>query len=206
MIIDCISDLHGFHPKLDGLGDLLIISGDLTAKDTLSDHIWFRSWIEGIGYDKIIFIAGNHDRYLEGAKSIATPEESIQYLCDSEYEFNGLKIWGSPYTPAFMNWAFMLKNKEEAQAHWHQIPEDTDILITHGPPYGILDKNEDGEHCGCKELLKVVKRVRPKLHVFGHIHEGYGECIRDGIKFVNCSIVDENYRPVNPPIRVLYEM
>jgi Icc-related predicted phosphoesterase len=218
MIIDCISDLHGYHPELQG-GDLLIIAGDLTARDTADQHMDFMEWLGymqnyGTKYKKVIYIAGNHDAFLD--KSIGsygplnTPASwNIIYLCDTGIEFEGLKIWGSPWTPTFFDWHFMKDRGEDIKKMWDLIPDDTDILITHGPAYGIQDevkfssKGNGGKYAGCEELKNTLPRLKNlKLHVFGHVHEGYGQSTVNGVIHVNASIMDHEYKPVNKPIRI----
>ena len=211
MIIDCISDLHGHYPKLEG-GDLLIIAGDLTALDTKNQHLAFVSWISQQKYKKKIWIAGNHDNFLQGTNFIPIKDVGLEYLCDSGTEFEGLKIYGSPWTLKFpgMNphcMAFTCDTEEELDEKWKLIPDDIDILITHSPPYGILDKNIHGEHCGSISLRNKTldgnyfKEFRH--HIFGHIHE-MGSVILDltHSKFINCSYVNERYQPINKPIRI----
>lgn len=199
MIIDCISDLHGYFPTLEG-GDILIVAGDITARDLPAEYIKFFTWFDKQKYRKRILIAGNHDGLFEN-----TPPTfgTWSYLCDSGVEFEGLKIWGSPYTPTFMEWHFMRDRGEAIKKHWDLIPCDTDILVTHGPPSKFLDRTIEDKREGCKDLLEAISRIRPKLHVFGHIHEDYGEVEGGGIHFVNCSHVNERYKPVNKPIRVI---
>lgn len=215
MKVDCISDLHGYYPKLEG-GDLLIVAGDLTARDTENQHDDFFVWINNQPYKKKIFIAGNHDNYIQvnNKKFIKTLQNSdLEYLCDSGTEYENLKIWGSPWTPTFCNWHFMKDRGKEIKAMWDLIPDDIDILITHGPPFGVLDKvkisskgNAEG-FAGCEELRKAIERIQPKLHVFGHIHEGYGQmllkCTPQDIICVNAAIMNEDYEPVNKPITVI---
>ena len=240
MIIDCISDLHGHYPELEG-GDLLIVAGDLTARDTQEEYMEFDDWIYEQNYMHKIVIAGNHDNklmcddpFLDGYLGI-TPE----YLCDSgleiwtEYEITKwgtrpapnakkLKIWGSPWTKWFEGvnphcTAFMLKTEEELAEKWAMIPSDTDILITHSPPKGILDWNKHGKQCGSDSLWERSKEMKNlKLFVFGHIHEAYS-MINTSQLFhgfpeikakslpiiVNASHVNERYEPVNKPVRVI---
>ncbi len=220
MIIDCISDLHGFQPKLDG-GDLLIVAGDITARDVLSQWCEFFEWFAKQQYRKKILIAGNHDGYLKH-QGIRLPSKARQlvgmgaddfdYLCDYETKFEGLKIWGSPWTPTFYNWYFMRDRGEDIKKQWDLIPNDIDILITHGPCYGILDKvvmssrGDKDKHAGCVDLRNAVERIQPKMHVCGHIHSGYGQislkCTPRDVLCVNCSIMDDKYDPVNKPIRI----
>jgi predicted phosphodiesterase len=233
MIIDCISDLHGQLPELEG-GDLLIIAGDFTSRDTEEEHVRFCSWLSlQDHYRKKIIIAGNHDnmwfkiKAQKGLDPINPNYEWFEYLCDSGTEFEGLKIWGSPWTTKFkgMNphcMAFTVDTDEELAEKWALIPDDVDILITHCPPYGILDKvhrkgkhvktlnnlNDEDLHCGSRSLraytLSGNKFKNKKLHIFGHIHEGGGKVIdMISCKFINASHVNERYKPVNKPIRVI---
>ena len=212
MIIDCISDLHGFPPPLPG-GDLLIVAGDLTARDTASEYLKFFSWLMQQSYKKIILIAGNHDGEIEkGFVEVKFYQGSrIVYLEDSYTEYEGLKIWGSPWTPTFGSWHFMQDRGAPIKEKWDLIPDDTDILITHGPAYGILDqvkessrKKGEDRFAGCKELRNAIFRVKPKLHVFGHIHEmGCKKVNLTTTTFVNACIMDEKYRPIHSAVRVI---
>lgn len=218
MIIDCIGCLHGHFPTLEG-GDLLIVTGDLTAKHTEKEHFRFNEWIENQKYKKVIVIAGNHDTWIEDNECLGTADydgQIVEYLCNSGTEFEGLKIWGSPASLWFKGInpkcnAFTGSEKDLSKK-WALIPDDTDILITHSPPYGILDgiPNEyDGSifHVGSKSLaLEIGKRENvPKLWVWSHIHEAYGKDLADRVKdckMMNCSHVNEHYQPVNKPIRI----
>jgi predicted phosphohydrolase len=205
MLIDCISDLHGYSPELKG-GDLLIIAGDLTARDTISEYDRFVLWLRELPYRCKVVIAGNHDGLIEKGKVMLNDHlRNIHYLCDSGMEFEGLRIWGSPYTPVFESWYFMRNRGRDIRAHWDLIPNGIDILATHGPPMDILDETEDGIHAGCKDLrITVQERVKPHIHCFGHIHEKGGSVYElDGITYANCSYVDERYRPVNSSIRLV---
>lgn len=227
MIIDCISDLHGYLPKLLG-GDLLIVAGDITNNDSLKSWAEFFLWLKSQNYRKKILISGNHDRFLENGfpkcQSEANDMAELQsflhdmgemevsdfeYLCDSGTTFDGIKIWGSPWT----NWFHGINPKCKAfnrsssklSGKWYKIPDGTDILVTHGPPFGILDTTgTNGESVGNVELLdEVTKRVGPKLHVFGHIHENGGKTMDVGsTTFINASIMNEVYDPVNEPVRI----
>lgn len=227
MIIDCISDLHGFYPKLEG-GDLLIIAGDLTAIDKENEYLHFGAWLSLQNYKRKILISGNHDNFfVKDPKFSCAPvgfeytlkrvDNRIEYLCDSGTEFEGLKIWGSPWTKTFEGMnpkckAFTLDTEEELASKFSLIPDDIDILITHSPPYGILDgiPIEDGSlfHVGSFSLLHIMERIQPKLHVFGHIHEQGGKQIMykhfgPNTWCINCSYVNEYYKPVNKPVRLV---
>jgi Icc-related predicted phosphoesterase len=220
MIIDCISDLHGYCPKLDG-GDLLIVAGDLTASDKPAQYNAFASWLMNQQYHKKIVISGNHDNYLVGLYADEPICKHFDYLCDSGTEFDGLKIWGSPWTRSFEGMnpackAFTLDTEEELAEKWALIPDDIDILVTHSPPSNVLDEvgrfTKSGiiqVNVGSSSLGYKLCTIQPKLHVFGHVHE-HGEKTEkvpmnseDTLICVNASHVNEHYKPVNPPIRVI---
>lgn len=227
MQITAISDLHGHYPQLEG-GDLLIVAGDLTASDTQEEYKKFLCWANSQSYKKVIFIAGNHDNYLVGDFSCMG---KMEYLCDSGTQFEyeepfrnlfddndesfvyrkKLKIWGSPWTKTFpgMNpqcMAFTVDTEEELAEKWKLIPDDIEILVTHGPPYGILDTNESGENCGSISLRKHIENIMPEMVIFGHIHENCGKYVKEkGILYINGSIVDERYRVANSGRRVMFE-
>ena len=206
MKIDCISDLHGYTPALSG-GDLLLIAGDLTARDTTEGYEKLIQWLITVPYKHKVLIAGNHDGLVEAkAVSLSRPEDNIHYLCDSEITIEGLNIWGSPYTPTFMSWHFMRNRGPDIKKHWDLIPSGIDILITHGPPYGIFDANLAGVHVGCQDLLQAVQeRIKPKFHIFGHIHEEAGNMKTIGpTTFVNCSLVDVHYRLRHPAMQIVF--
>lgn len=195
-------------PKLPG-GDLLIVAGDLTARDLFMQYSQFELWLYKQDYAHKIVIAGNHDGFIECDLWNFIPSESLTYLQDSGCTFNGLKIWGSPWTPAFCDWHFMKHTPDELRAVWDLIPDDTDILVTHGPMYGVLDAVSAGSMrpLGCSELRSAIERIKPKLHVCGHIHGGYGQLLfkhsGPNTICVNASIMDEDYYPVNKPIEVI---
>lgn len=205
MIIDAISDLHGHYPKLSG-GDLLIVAGDLTKSDEDAEYLAFFRWLDQQDYDKKILISGNHDNQ---AISQFYFDDDIEYLLDCGTEYEGLRIWGSPWTPLFKGVnprckAFMLP-EEELEAKFALIPDDIDILVTHGPPFSWLDhvaRDEKLVCVGSKALLRAMDRLSRnnlKAHIFGHIHEGRG---LEG-RCYNVSHVDEYYIPVNGPMRII---
>jgi Icc-related predicted phosphoesterase len=205
MKIVCISDTHTLHKNMKiPDGDLLIHAGDVSSRGKLEEIIQFNDWLGTLPHRHKVMIAGNHDFYFESnpphAKSLIT---NAVYLNDSGIEIEGIKIWGSPVQPWFYDWAFNRQRGEDIRKHWDLIPTETDILITHGPPYGILDETARGELVGCEDLLKVIQqRVKPRLHVFGHIHEGYGKTEIGETIFVNAAMVNLQYRPVNQAIVV----
>lgn len=219
MIIDCVADLHGHYPKLEG-GDLLIVAGDLTRQDQAWEYIEFGRWINNQKYRKKIVIAGNHDNIAQKAEPFINPEsDEWKYLCDSGTEFEDLMIWGSPWTKTFPGMnpnckAFTCDTDDELAEKWSLIPSETDILITHSPPFGIFDgvdtnPYDDTEfHVGSHSLnqciLSKVNYPNLKLHVFGHIHEHGGKMVDlVDLKCVNASYVNEKYKPVNKPVRIV---
>jgi Icc-related predicted phosphoesterase len=186
-------------------GDVLIHAGDfMNAGYDPNEAISFNRWLGQQPFRYRLVCAGNHDRLFQNlpevARSLLT---NGTYLEESGITIDGLSFWGSPYTPEFLHWAFMYPRGDRANAHWDPIPDRLDVLITHGPPYGILDQTEhDGAHLGCEELLGAVKLKKPRLHVFGHIHGGAGH-FSDGItQFVNAAYLNESYKPAAPAGKV----
>lgn len=206
--IVCLSDTHNYHERVRvPEGDVLIHAGDATGRGTLDEIVSFNRWFAALPHRYKIFVAGNHDWLFETSSAFARKllDSSIFYLQDSFVEIENLKIYGSPWQPRFYDWAFNLTRGAELAEKWKLIPEDTDVLITHGPPHGILDevpRQYFVENTGCEELRKRVEIVKPKLHVFGHIHCGYGQTEKFGVKFVNASTCDEEYNPRNAPIQI----
>lgn len=204
--IVCLSDTHNCHEQIivpDG--DILIHAGDATIRGTIDEIVLFNEWFKNLPHPHKIFVAGNHDWLFELSNRYARTllDASIHYLQDSWVEIENLKIYGSPWQPRFFDWAFNLTRGAELAEKWKMIPDASDVLITHGPPFGFLDevpRQYFVENTGCEELRKRVERIRPRLHVFGHIHCGYGQTENFGVRFVNASNCDESYEPVNHPI------
>jgi len=208
--IVAISDTHGMHMMLPSLpdGDILVHTGDFCNHGNMIDCMRFFGWFNTKPHKHKIVIAGNHDVWMEKAsyseiKAIIPPE--ITYLNDSGCEVEGIKFWGSPIQPTFFNWAFNRDRGEAIQKHWDLIPKDTDVLITHGPAYSrcdecpSLDYKAVLKNVGCQNLLDTIKKIKPLLHVCGHVHYGYGDCYRDNVTHVNASICNEAYSPINKP-------
>lgn len=204
MKLTLISDTHGKHAQLKlPKGDLLIHAGDVSRMGRQVELYGFLDWFSRQNYTHKVFIAGNHDFFFEQAHPTIISgmiPPNVTYLNDSGCEINGLKLWGSPITPWFHNWAFNRERGSDIRQHWDLIPDDTDILITHGPPLGILDMTIRGEHTGCEDLLQRVEHIKPKLHVFGHIHEDYGQDTRGTTRFVNASVLNLDYRLAHEPV------
>lgn len=202
--IVCLSDTHGQHRRIRVPdGDILIVAGDLTVYGKRSEYRYFNEWLGELPHKHKIVIAGNHDKAI-----YYMPKESAQrrlsnaiYLLDSEVTVEGIRIYGSPWTPNFLNWYFMLDRGPQIRAKWDLIPQGIDILVTHGPPIGYRDWSSfSSVNMGCEELRKAVGRVKPKLHVFGHNHGDYGEAHNEYTLFVNASTCNEGYEPRQEPI------
>jgi predicted phosphodiesterase len=204
MRIVCLSDTHTRHGSLDVPdGDVLVHAGDATRRGTQGEIEDFDRWLRDLPHAHKVIIAGNHDFGFEREPAEARGWiTGATYLQDSGVTIDGVRFWGSPWQPRFFDWAFNLDRGEPLRAVWAKIPEGTDVLLTHGPPRGILDRTVRGESVGCDDLLDAVRRIRPRVHVFGHIHEAYGELELDGTRFVNASTCTIGYKPIQPPIIV----
>jgi len=198
-----ISDTHGLHKQVKlPKGDVLLHAGDITYRGKEEEVMDFLAWFSNLNYQHKIFIGGNHDFFLEKNRRNFPKmiPGGITYLNDSGTEINGIKIWGSPVIPWFYNWAFNVPRGQSIRKHWEKIPVDTDILITHGPPHGILDQVVTGRHIGCKDLVDIIGKIKPRFHLFGHIHESYGIVKKTGTEFINASLMNETYQLVNKPL------
>ncbi len=204
MRLVAISDTHGRHEEIVlPSGDLLIHAGDLSMNGTPREISSFMEWFEAQDFTHKVFIAGNHDFFFERTKAEEVEKvipKDVHYLQDGAVTIEHYTIWGSPVQPWFFDWAFNRHRGDAIQHHWDQIPDTIDILITHGPPRDILDRTSKREHVGCDDLLKKVRQVQPKFHIFGHIQESYGWEQQNGTCFVNASVVDHHYNPVNKPL------
>jgi len=209
MNITLISDTHNQHSMVRmGSGDVLIHAGDATGMGRKNELKAFIEWYSEQDFTHKIYVPGNHDIGLEQnyeERSKWFTDAGIVLLNDESIIIDDVKIHGSPITPNFGRWAFMKARGEQIQQHWHKIPSDTDILITHGPPHKILDEVQDtwrggSINTGCEMLWDRVRQVEPKIHVFGHIHEGAGSAKMGKTEFINASVLDERYTMTNNPI------
>ena len=196
-----LSDTHGQHDRIAVPdGDILIHAGDFCRFGRLGDIGVFNAWLATLPHKVKIVIAGNHELPLEDmpepARGLLT---DCVYLQDQSHEAFGLKFYGSPWQPRFFDWAFNA-NPDKLREVWARIPDDTDVLITHSAPSGILSASKELRECGCGELRARLENISPKLHVFGHIHESYGRLERNGTTHINASICNADYEPVNPPV------
>ncbi len=208
MHIVAIADTHGKHDQLRvPPGDLLIHAGDVTIYGHSGDLKDFLKWFAAQPHEHKIFIAGNHDWIFEreparARELIKRHAPDVIYLENEGTMIDGWKIWGSPITPNFMNWAFN-RGLLQRRGLWSTIPDDTNILLTHGPVYEGRDKAPHGEHAGDGELLKRVQEVAPVFHICGHIHCGYGKAHIGCTTEINCSVVNEAYEVVNQPVEFI---
>lgn len=240
MKIICISDTHGHHRELTEIpeGDMIIHAGDVSNIGRKNEVEDFLDWFSKLPFKHRIFINGNHDFFFDydwkaetesgderfnGTYAKIHPKKVVEstlaefpgivYLNDSGVEIDGIKIWGSPITPWFHDWAFnryregldmrnsSVTEKGGIKKHWDLIPKNTDILVTHGPVDGVLDLTREGARTGCKDLLNKILETNVKIHICGHIHESYGTFeTGDGRKFINASLLNRSYYLANKPI------
>eukprot|EP01137_Pigoraptor_chileana_P007470 Opistho-2@53120 len=219
----CISDTH---LRTDNLvvppGDILIHAGDFTSTGKQTEVEHFVAFMKSQPHQHKIVIAGNHEipfdedkcndgsgfgrrfhrfQMFDGNELKDIVRSCCTYLQDEAVTVCGLRIYGSPWQPEFFNWAFNLPRGPAILEKWRKIPSDVDVLITHGPPLGHGDVCDDGLNVGCADLLSEIQnRIRPTVHVFGHVHEGYGITTDEHTKYINASTCNRSYSPSNPPI------
>jgi Icc-related predicted phosphoesterase len=214
-----ISDTHNYYvPTLDlPAADILVHSGDWSNAGKLDETLSFLNWLKKDTvrkrYKHIVVVPGNHDRWCFAnpvATELLMQENGIHYLSDKGVILEGVKFYGMPWVPKYGNWGFMC-TEEDIKRRCDQIDPDTQVLITHGPPKGYNDavirySRETGEQGysneGSLELYRAIDRLKPKFHLFGHIHEGHGKNYHNQTVLVNSAIMDGNYRPVNRPLEI----
>lgn len=204
MKIVCISDTHKYNPPIPD-GDVLVHAGDFCGRGELDEIAGFDQWMAGLPHKHKVVIAGNHDIALQ--KEAVEAEALLQsctYLRDSGVEIDGIKFWGVPWTPNYFpeHWSFNHASPgEHCQMVWDRVPEGTDVIVSHGPPFGHLDLTKSGNRAGCSIMLEAIERVKPRLVVCGHIHEGYGaKYLPGGAALINASICTTRpLRPSNAP-------
>ena len=212
-----ISDSHSKHKHIpkDWLlpADCIIHAGDISTRGHEHEVIAFLDWFSSLDqYKYKVFIAGNHDWFFQDypskVKELLAKYPNIIYLEDSGVTIEGIKIWGSPIQPEFFQWAFNRQRGPVIRKHWDIIPSDSDIIVTHGPVFRQLDlvindySPNSGEHVGCADLKDVIEKIKPKVHICGHIHCGYGQSENEhGTKFINAAVVNESYEVANEPIK-----
>lgn len=200
-----ISDTHGLHAGLPALpdGDVLVHAGDVSNVGKVHQIDDFLAWFAAQPHRHKVFVAGNHDWAFEQqhALMVAHIPNDVHYLRDAGVWIDGRYFYGSPWQPEFCDWAFNLPRGPQLAARWDAIPDDTNVLVTHGPPMGILDEANWRRQVGCEDLRRRVAELpKLELHVFGHIHEAYGRVEHAGVTYVNASTCTREYYPTNPPI------
>jgi len=212
-----ISDTHSKHGFIPASwlapADCIIHNGDISTRGHKHELENFLTWFSSLEqYKYKIFIAGNHDWYFQDnpidVREILKKYPNVIYLQDEEVIIEGIKIYGSPWQPEFFQWAFNKQRGPEIKKYWDKIPTDTQILITHGPAKGHCDlvinkwSPNGGQRVGCDDLLEAIERIKPKYHLCGHIHCGYGQSENEfGTKFINAAVVNESYEVANEPIK-----
>lgn len=216
------SDVHGMLHEIEDFpdGDILVLAGDVLRNFYSPSARWsdaeqqvgaledLCAWVtDQMPHRKVVLVAGNHDWVFQlepkKAREVLAAHPKVVYLEDAGAEVCGLRFWGSPWQPEFCGWAFNLPRDGKAlTSAWAKVPAGLDVLVTHGPPFGILDSSPE---VGCHEvgdrlLLERVKVVKPRFHVFGHIHGGYGRKRVGETEFLNVAACDESYMPVQRPM------
>lgn len=205
--IVAVSDLHGVLPEIPAC-DLLLIAGDVCPTSNHDVHFqahWldteFRAWLASVPARQKVLAAGNHDFVFEQRPELIPADLPAVYLQDAELKWEGLRIWGTPWQPWFFDWAFNLREPELA-VKWQLIPKGIDIIVVHGPPQGHGDavpRKSGVDHTGSPSLLERIKKIKPRLVVFGHIHEGRGQWQVGPSLLANVTILDEKYQHVHEP-------
>jgi Icc-related predicted phosphoesterase len=190
----CISDTHGFHRKLVlPPGDILIHAGDCLPDDGQDQALEdFNDWLGSLPYMYRVVVAGNHDLlFAKQPRQASKRLTKAIYLENTGVTIEGLNFWGCPITPVPDSMAFAVERGTASRKYWDKVPTETDVLITHGPPFRVLDTEHVlAPHMGCDQLTRALLRARPRLHVFGHVHGSYGqEAGPHGIAFVNCAVL-----------------
>lgn len=209
MKIVCISDTHSKHKHLGKNlpeADMIIHAGDMTSQGKEHEIRNFFKWFSKLEQYKCkICIAGNHDWLFDTSGIFARTlvPKNVTYLQDNGIEIEGLYFHGSPVQLPFNDWAFN-RPEEKLELHWGNIPDNTDVLITHSPPYMIMDYGiYSNQHCGSPSLYyEIVNRIKPKLNIFGHVHNDYGIKVIENTTFINASNLNEEYMCVNEPVLI----
>lgn len=212
-----ISDTHGYHNDITlDPGDILFHAGDFTMVGRAKELLDFLLWFSNQPYKTKILVAGNHDLSLDYKKRtkkhgvVFEPklkeafltlcsQLNIHYLEHSYIEVQGLRVFGSPYTPSFKDWGFGVDTNEKMEQMFSKLPKNLDVLITHGPPHQILDEAHY-QYLGSPAIAEAIFKKKPKVHIFGHIHEGYGMKKFNETLFINASYCGMPYNQFNQPV------
>lgn len=207
-----ISDTHSKHEELPELpdGDVLIHCGDYSVFGEYDETLAFLNWFSMQKHAHKIIVPGNHEVGICPRKARPSAEATMQliksytdinFLVDQSMLIDGIKFYGTPWCNGSRiimgRWGFFEPNEDKRRTAFSKIDGDTDVLISHAPPLGILDTAR-GMNLGCEALLRRVQEIRPLVHVFGHIHESYGLFLSDYTQFYNCANMDGNHKISNP--------
>lgn len=218
-----ISDTHTYHDRLlipDG--DFIIHSGDYSFTGTIPEVNSFMTWFSELPHRHKIVVNGNHEKMFWANPTLfeSLIPKNVTFLFDRAVALDGLNFYGSPHTKEFCGWAYPYYNPKEAEVIWNRIPDNTDILVTHQPPYKIRDGvpfklgreglyvpslDTEGDPQGCEVLRERLRTIKPMIHSFGHIHPGTGYSMIDDTLFINASVCNDNYQPINPITTVILD-
>ena len=214
MILRAISDLHGRLPTVEGC-DVLVIAGDVCGHpggrpgsfwDCRAQAKWlgdeFRAWLDTVPATHVVATWGNHDFVAQRHPDLVPRDLPWTLLVDAGATVAGVRFWGSPWSPWFHDWAFNAPAGDDAETflrdRWARGPDDTDVLLVHGPPRGYGDRTADGRRTGSASLLERIEAVRPRLSLHGHIHEDRGRWAVGPTTVANVSVLDLDYRLAHP--------
>lgn len=198
MRIVAVADTHTFEADLGALpdGDVFVHAGDMLRGGSLDELASVAEWICALPHRHKVVVAGNHDWCFVNERPEALAAlPGVHYLQDAAIELEGVHFYGSPWQPEFNRWAFNLPRGDALAEKWAKIPDGTDVLVTHGPPALYGDRGPISGRAGCEDLLARVRMVRPRLHLFGHIHQDGGAWAEGGTSFVNVSTWECERRP-----------
>jgi len=200
-IATLVAELHSKHEEVEirngGRCEILVVAGDITHLGTISELYEFNEFVKGLSYEHVIVVPGNRDIWLENERIVKHILSNCTCLIDEYVILNGKKIYGSPWTKIYDERyaAFTVENERELKEKWSKIPDDTNILITHSPPYGYLDKDVNGYSVGSTRLFERVAEIQPELHVFSHAHKSSGDKTQrwantsNNTRFTNASVM-----------------
>ncbi len=205
MRLTIISDTHRRHDELGTLsGDVLIHCGDMfdLFERNSSDRDDIDRWFSRQRFDVILCIGGNHDHLLaHRGHGAGQPFRHAIYLEEQTLVHKGIAFYGTPWVPLLQGHAFYA-SEDELKEKWSRIPAATDVLITHTPPAGILDRSSRGQDFGCRHLARCVTRIAPRVHCFGHVHSSGGVREAGGTTYVNASSVDRPHNALRHPVQI----